>query len=720
MRSRATRLWAGLVLMALLAGCTSSSDVLDEGPQDVLNEFVAAWNEEDFETMNSLMPDTPFRRKWHSGAMRVFFEDVLKDGHITDFQVTAEVKGEPTENSADTELEVVYDSQATNKPVIVGGNPPLERTDDGWTVGWTPGIALGGSGIDGLRVDERWPQRAAIFDRDGKRIAFGAAESRRYPFGSVAGTTVGHLEPPPRKGDQPDRLVGGSGLEAAYDEQLAGTPATKLKFVRNGKPVGSLGSKRGRRGAPLRTTLDMDVQRAAEAALGSTPGGAVVMDPATGDILAAVASSPFAPGNYVGVADIEPFNRALSGLYPPGSSLKAMTASAALDTGTVKPTTNLTGPKEYRGVRNFESGEFGTISFAAALQNSVNTAFAQVALKLGANRLFRYAEAFGFNEPPAMQLQAATSSFPKPLDEGDLMWGSIGQAQVLATPLQMASVAATIANDGRRMEPRIDAQLKPTGERAITVKTARTMHELMRNVVIGGTGVAANVTGLEVAGKTGTAEVDVGGERKNHAWFICFAPAPAAEGCDRGGGRIRGSGGRGGRPDRPQHPDEHLATPAESQGEEEQGMRACVQRATQGKVTIDDRVTGEIGQGVVVLLGISPEDGDAEARWLADKVANLRIFSDAEGKMNQSLLDVAGEALVVSQFTLYGDARKGRRPSFIRAAAGPEAERLYEATVGAFEALGVRTQTGEFGAMMEVSLTNDGPVTILLDSEKAF
>jgi len=149
-------------------------------------------------------------------------------------------------------------------------------------------------------------------------------------------------------------------------------------------------------------------------------------------------------------------------------------------------------------------------------------------------------------------------------------------------------------------------------------------------------------------------------------------------------------------------------------------MRACVQRATQAKVTIDDRVTGEIGHGVVVLLGISPEDGDAEARWLADKVANLRIFTDAEGKMNQSLLDVAGEALVVSQFTLYGDARKGRRPSFIRAAAGPEAERLYEAAVEAFVALGVRTQTGEFGAMMKVSLTNDGPVTILLDSEKAF
>jgi peptidoglycan glycosyltransferase len=272
----------------------------------------------------------------------------------------------------------------------------------------------------------------------------------------------------------------------------------------------------------------MDVQSSAEAAYGSTPGGAIVMDPNNGDLLAIVSSSPFAPGNYVGVAGIEPFNRALSGLYPPGSSLKAMTASAALDSGTVTPDTQLTGPGEYRGVRNFESGEFGTIDFATALRFSVNTAFAQVALKLGAKRITRYAEMFGFNKPPSMALHAATPSFPEPLDEGDLMWGSIGQAQVLATPLQMATVAATVANDGVRMQPRIDRDVEAEGERAIKVKTAHTMQELMRNVVIGGTGTAANVTGLDVAGKTGTAEVDVGGERKNHAWFICFAPAPDA------------------------------------------------------------------------------------------------------------------------------------------------------------------------------------------------
>lgn len=149
-------------------------------------------------------------------------------------------------------------------------------------------------------------------------------------------------------------------------------------------------------------------------------------------------------------------------------------------------------------------------------------------------------------------------------------------------------------------------------------------------------------------------------------------------------------------------------------------MRAVVQRVTNASVEVDGTEIGSCGRGILVLLGISPDDGEQEAKWLADKVANLRIFPDDEGKMNRSLLDIEGEALVVSQFTLYGDARKGRRPSFIRAADGPEAEAVYENTVAELRALGVTCGTGEFGAMMNVSLVNEGPVTILLDSEKQF
>lgn len=149
-------------------------------------------------------------------------------------------------------------------------------------------------------------------------------------------------------------------------------------------------------------------------------------------------------------------------------------------------------------------------------------------------------------------------------------------------------------------------------------------------------------------------------------------------------------------------------------------MRIVVQRASEGRVTVDDRVVGQIGPGLVVLLGISPNDTDSEVEWAAEKICNLRIFEDEDGKMNRSLLDTGGEVLLVSQFTLYGDARKGRRPSFITAARGPEAEVLYEKVAGAIRAQGVTCETGEFGAMMKVSLTNDGPVTILLDSTRTF
>jgi D-tyrosyl-tRNA(Tyr) deacylase len=149
-------------------------------------------------------------------------------------------------------------------------------------------------------------------------------------------------------------------------------------------------------------------------------------------------------------------------------------------------------------------------------------------------------------------------------------------------------------------------------------------------------------------------------------------------------------------------------------------VRAVIQRVTSASVAIDGEIVGQIGPGAMVLVGIAPEDTETEARWFADKVANLRIWADDDGKMNRSLLDEGGSALVVSQFTLYGDARKGRRPSFIKAAQGPGAEALYESCVAELEKLGVRCQTGRFGAMMQVSLVNDGPVTILLDSDKTF
>ena len=146
-------------------------------------------------------------------------------------------------------------------------------------------------------------------------------------------------------------------------------------------------------------------------------------------------------------------------------------------------------------------------------------------------------------------------------------------------------------------------------------------------------------------------------------------------------------------------------------------MRAVLQRVTRARVLVEERATGEIGQGLVVLLGVGKGDTPAAAAYLAEKTAQLRIFNDAQGKMNVSLLESAGAALVVSQFTLYGDVSRGRRPGFDRAAPPAEAKLLYEEYVRCLRATGVRVETGIFQAHMEVELVNDGPVTILLDSE---
>jgi len=147
-------------------------------------------------------------------------------------------------------------------------------------------------------------------------------------------------------------------------------------------------------------------------------------------------------------------------------------------------------------------------------------------------------------------------------------------------------------------------------------------------------------------------------------------------------------------------------------------MRAVVQRVKHCRVTVDGNVVGEIGPGLLVLLGVGTTDNEAAADYLADKILGLRIFEDAREKMNLSVQDTHGEVLVVSQFTLYGDVRRGKRPSFDRAARPEEANRLYEYFVAKIRASGLCCQTGQFQAMMDVELVNQGPVTILLDSEK--
>lgn len=576
-----------LFLAALLVtgACDQVSEAVDPPARaaEAASAFASAWTEGDTEAMAAVMDEAT---RWDAERLDAFFERATPDDVIesTEMALTGTVEQPPDDQlegeggaapEATAPYTVTIESEAASAPVVVEGELVLlyDPDRDRWEVEFSKDLLWPEHPGNASRfaIEERWPRRAAILDRTGRKLATGPDEERTYPFGALAGTTIGHLGPP----EDSTRLVGASGLEAALDEQLAGIPTTKLVLL--GRPEHAcrrerrkskqqnkrkdarpqeeapkcevpvlevLGRVRGERSRDVKTTLHVDVQRAAESAFGATIGGSVVMDPETGDLLAVVSSSPFRPQDYVGVAGVEPFNRALSGGYPPGSALKVMTGAAALEEGVVKESTMLTGPAEYKGVRNFESGEFGSLDFATAVKFSVNTAFAQIAEDLGARRLTRYAELFGFNEAPSMPLEARTSSFPFPEDEGDLMWSSIGQAQVLASPLEMATVAATIANDGKRMEPRILLRSPKRGERVVSRRTARTMTTLMENVVKGGTGTGAAIGGAQVAGKTGTAEVDVDGKRMNHAWFISFAPSTAPKVAVSVVSELGGVGGR--------------------------------------------------------------------------------------------------------------------------------------------------------------------------------
>ena len=149
-------------------------------------------------------------------------------------------------------------------------------------------------------------------------------------------------------------------------------------------------------------------------------------------------------------------------------------------------------------------------------------------------------------------------------------------------------------------------------------------------------------------------------------------------------------------------------------------MRAVVQRVTYSSVEVDGEIVGEINKGFNVLLGISKEDTEEDMKYIKDKIVNLRVFSDENDKMNLSLLDIKGELLLISQFTLYGDARKGRRPNFMNALGGEEAKKFYDKFIEMMKETGLKVQTGIFGADMKVDIKHDGPVTILLDSSRNF
>jgi penicillin-binding protein A len=406
---------------------------------------------------------------------------------------------------------------------------PLIRLRRRYRIAWTPALAF-----PGLRAGETLQARVhapagrgRILARDGTVLAEGPPGHRSYPAGGEFALVTGFTKAPEgdavaerRKAGWPaGRKYGQGGLEESLDPILAGRPRVRLVAApaAPGTPARILARKPGRKPKDVVTTIDPDLQTAAAGALGSRYGGIVVLDPRSGAV------------------------RADAGLgmdvtQPPGSSFKTITASAALAAGKVSLTD--TYPYEKFVVlngwrlRNFHHELCGG-SLVQAFADSCNSVFAPVADEVGAKGLVSMAHAFGFNEHPTIAYPAPESTTRRPAQmPSDLSLGvaGIGQGGVVASPLQMASVAQTIASDGIRRPPFIvhsprRFKDKQPPVKAVGRRVASEVTQMMEAVVSYGTGTSAAISGVTVAGKTGTAEVGPG--RPSDAWFIAFAPAEA-------------------------------------------------------------------------------------------------------------------------------------------------------------------------------------------------
>jgi cell division protein FtsI/penicillin-binding protein 2 len=413
---------------------------------------------------------------------------------------------------------------------------------DGGMVDWAPNLVF-----PGLNPNERLvrhttvPKRAPILAKDGTPLAEGAATARSSPLGTAASAVAGSVSTPRRKqqpelerlGFPPGAPTGTSGLELAFNNRLAGRPGGELVAIAaaGGEPAAggrTLASSKPIPGKPVHTTIDPELQTATVAALGSTYGGVVALDADDGSVRAVAGIAYSAP-------------------QPPGSTFKLITTTAALETGAVKTTdefpietfTTVDG----RQIANAHDEACGG-TFTEAFAESCNSVFAPLGPKVGSKRLVGTAESYGFNSPPTLYEESALktagvpeSTLPSTISSDlDLAVTAIGQGEVLATPLEMASVAQAIGNGGVLeptslvRDPSLQAGAEPV--RVTSSDIAATLRTLMIGVVTSGTGTAAALPGIEVAGKTGTAELGpvtdhTGSDEAQRldAWFTAFAPA---------------------------------------------------------------------------------------------------------------------------------------------------------------------------------------------------
>ena len=504
---------AGLALiLGLIVGGGSDSET-----ERVAREFSAAWQDQDYAAMHRLLTaDT------RAAVSREQLASAYRDAAATATTRRLSIA------DPDTDGEVARLPVTAHTAVFGPISGPVELPVVAGAVDWRPHLVFPGLPV-GATLDRRTtaPERARLLAGDGQVLAEGPADARGSPL-AVASSIAGALEPPADAAEQEalyargfpeDTPVGVSGLERVFEHRLAGRPGGELLA---GDSV--LARSTARPGKAVRTTIDPSVQEAADIALAGRLGGVAALDPRSGEILA-----------LAGVAFSAP--------QPPGSTFKIVTAAAALESGNVKPSDEF--PVETTAVIDGvelenASGESCGGDFANSFAHSCNSVFAPLGVKVGSERLVEEAEDFGWNEDPGIP-GALPSTIPppsgivSPLEIGST---AIGQFQTLATTLQMASVAQTIANGGVRIKPTLTPRPGQTGGiRAVPAGVAKTIERLMVGVVDFGTGTLAQVEGVDVAGKTGTAELgDTRGDdpeaalrdgdpTNTDAWFTAYAPA---------------------------------------------------------------------------------------------------------------------------------------------------------------------------------------------------
>jgi peptidoglycan glycosyltransferase len=383
--------------------------------------------------------------------------------------------------------------------------------------------------------------RGTIYDKDLVALTKSAktsvtSQKITYLGGAAFAHAIGYMDP----------VYGLSGLEKKYDEELMGTETIITKFLSKEKEEEKVGNG-------LRTTLDSKLQKKAYELLNGKRGAIVAMNPSTGEVLAMVSMPSYDPNNLakswkamLANKDIPLLNRAVSGLYPPGSIFKTITAISALenipnvkdkqfeDNGTLVF-------NESSSLKNYDGEVMGNIDFTNAYVHSSNVVFGSLGIDLGNNALKETTEKFYFNKDiPAQGLTIDNSKFPsyKSNEKGNIAQSAIGQAEVLATPMEMALVASTVANGGKMMQPMLVKEILDSKGKSIkkidpkilnevmSKENAGVMKELMKEVVAKGTGKNAAVTGIVVCGKTGTADHkgDSSKQVAAHSWFTGFAP----------------------------------------------------------------------------------------------------------------------------------------------------------------------------------------------------